>query len=497
MHVPTLLVGAVFFLIGAGGGAAGAYLLTSGEEQRLAREGRRAHAQVLHKSIHANRTEGSVGRPAYRVDYRFVPARGVAVTGARDIDAALWNRIGRGDSLEVVYLPSDPSAHRVETEANNRAVAIVFALVGVTFALLGAWLLRQAFAGSRSTPGTPPPSPAADRLSAAFTRSPAFVFGVAGLLFFLPFAVAGVAWFTSVRAEEALFSARALSIDGLVLDKAVVRTRTSVGNRPSGTSPHYHGRYRYASDTGQEIVGTSSVGSDTWERLKERGPIAVRFVAGQPWLHRLQGEGADWTGPIAFLSLGGFGMRAGALAAIWGWPKWKRNTPRHSRASPARSAAPAAVQAPPARVQQPTRWALFFGGVFFLAGTFASIDAALDLLRERRYAAEGRVAQAHIVDKRVEEAQRSGNTRTQYVIAYRFTTPDGVAVEGAAAVDFDVWEAAKRDDSLRVRYVATAPSINRAEAEDGTTGAILVTLMGFVFAVVGAAIAYVGWWRPR
>ncbi|HEX2827618.1 MAG TPA: DUF3592 domain-containing protein [Burkholderiales bacterium] len=497
MHAPTLIVGAAFLAIGAGGGVAGAYLLNAGEAARLLREGRGAHAEVVHKSIRADRTTGGSLRPAYRVDYRFVPSRTEAVSGTREIDAALWMRAGRGDRVEVTYLPSEPSVHRIETEPNNRAAAIVLTVVGAAFVLLGGWLSRQAFAGGRRTPDKPRRSAIADRLSAAFARSAAFTFGVAGVLFFLPFLVAGIAWSWAQRAEDRVFSAQALPVEATLLDKAVVRKQTSVGNRPSGTYTYYRVTYRYISGDGREIVGTSNVAGDAWDRLKERGPIGVRYVPDRPWLHRLGSEGGEWTGPIALLALGGIGMLASAFAGIRGWPRWRRNATRRTRASAARTANPPMVQPAAARTPEPSRWALFFGGVFFVAGGAALIDGTLDVLHERRYAAEGREAQARIVDKRVQEAQRSGNTRTRYLVLYRFTTPDGRSVDGEAAVGMEAWEGAKRGNTIDVRYLAGEPQTNRAATEGAITGSVLVMAMGVLFALVGAAIAYLGWWKPE
>ena len=96
MHRPTLLVGAVFFLIGAACGGTGAYLLHPAESRRFETEGRLVRAEVLHKTIHADRTAGSAVRPGYRIDYRFTPAQADVVTASAEIDLALWKRLEIG-----------------------------------------------------------------------------------------------------------------------------------------------------------------------------------------------------------------------------------------------------------------------------------------------------------------------------------------------------------------------------------------------------------------
>jgi hypothetical protein len=319
----ALLTGAVLILIGAICSVAAIYVLRAGDERRLENEGRPARAEVMHKAIHADRTARSAVRPDYRIDYRFTPGQADPVRASADIDAQLWKRLGRGDAVEVVYLPSDPSVHRVEGQGTERGVVIALALVGLVFAALGLWSILHSFHRPQSpAPSHPSRSGFGDRLAAWIARSPAFVLGIAGILFFLPFATTGVVWFGKQRAEEALFAARSQSVAGTVLDKVVVHTRRSIASRPSRVAKHYQVNYRFESDAGEEVIGTSRIDADAWERLKERGPIAVRYVAGSPWLHRLSGEGGGWGGPLVFLAIGGLGMLAGAGAALWGWPRW-------------------------------------------------------------------------------------------------------------------------------------------------------------------------------
>lgn len=318
MHAPTLLAGAVFLAIGLACGATGANLLNAAEDERLLTEGQRTHAQVLHKSIRADRTRDVKLRPAYRVGYRYTPTRGAPVSGERELDAAVWTRVARDAGVEVVYLPSDPPVHRVEHERHDRAGATVLAIVGSFFALLGAWLARQAFTAPR-------PSRIADRLTAAFARSAAFTLGTGGVLFFLPFAVAGTAWLSAQHAEEHLFETRSVQTAGVVLDKTVVRKRSSIGTRPGAESIHYTVTYRYAGVAGDEIVGTSEISADTWYGMKERGPITLRVVTGEPWLHRLDGEAGGGPAPILLLALGSAGVIASAAALARGRQRWRRN----------------------------------------------------------------------------------------------------------------------------------------------------------------------------
>ncbi len=497
MHLPTLVVGAIFLLLGAGFGGLGLYLLGAGEERRLEADGRTLRGEVLHKAIHASRVDGGMVRPAYRIDYRFVPPAAGAVTASDAIDPELWKRLGPGDAVEVVYLPAEPQVHRVEGVQRDRTVALVFLLIGLIFAPLGAWLVRGAFARTAEppAPGAEAPPGFGGRLSAWLARSPAFAFGVGAIVFFLPFAGAGVAWLVTKSTEESSFTANARTVQGMVLDKAVVEKRTAVANRPSRPSTHYQVAYRFPADSGEEVIGTSEVASEAWERLKERGPIGVRYVAGRPWLHRLENEGADWTGPVVFASIGGGGMLAGTIAAFLGWPAWSSGRAPRRR----REAQVGAASVPPrtSAARAPSRWALAFGGIFFFAGSAAFIEGLGDLLQERRYAAEGLLAEARITGKAIRAAERSGRKHTEYVATYRFTSADGRSAEGEAILEVTAWEAAGAGNRIGVRYLSDAPQTNRAATEGGFLGFILVMAIALVFVAAGAGIAYAGWWLPR
>lgn len=489
MHLPTLIVGAIFLLIGTGLGGTGLYLLGAGESKRLEAGGRMLRGTVLHKAIHASRVDGGTVRPAHRIDYRFAPPGAGAVTASGDIDPALWKRLGPGDAIEVLYLPGDPRVHRVEGVQRDRTVALVFLLIGSVFAPLGAWLARGAFARTAAPPGF------GGRLASWLARSPAFALGVGAMVFFLPFAAAGVAWFGTKSAEESLFAASSRTVQGMVLEKAVVEKRIAAANRPSRPSTHYQVAYRFPAESGEEVIGTSEVAPAAWERLKERGPIGVRYVAGSPWLHRLENEGADWTGPVVFASIGGGGMLAGAIAAFLGWPAWSGGKAWRRRRDAQVSAPTMPPRASAARV--PSRWALAFGGIFFFAGAAAFIEGLGDLLQERRYAAEGLLAEARITGKAIRAAERSGRKHTAYVATYRFTSADGRAAEGEAILEVGAWEAAAAGDRMSVRYLSGAPQTNRAAAEGGIAGFMLVMAIGLVFVAAGAGIAYAGWWLPR
>ena len=439
------------------------------EERQLAAVGAVARAELLRKEVHASRVRGSIVRPEYVVHYRFEK-----VSGSASIDESLWRRLSPGDQLEARYLPADPSVHRVETQQRDLVLPVVFGLIGALFAPLGFALARRE-------------APRLDRAIAWVSGSPAHALGIIGLVFFLPFFVAGVYWLDSVRSEKSLFERQARQAEGMVLSKAIVKKRSSrTSSSRSTESTHYHVTYRFKADSGEEMVGTSALDAGQWEQLKERAPVAVAYVASAPWLHRVRGWKPSWWPPILFLAVGGVGALGCGWLAWWG---------RGRRSAAPKRKAPPPVRAPrpesPASPAKPSRswwWGLGFGAVFFFAGCGATVEGIFALLEERRYASQGKDAEARIVEKRIEEAQRGGRSRTEYVALYRFDKS-----EGRALLEVGAWEAARVGDRIAIRYVAGDPARNRPAGDGGWAYGIIISIVGPLFALIGAFFAWGSW----
>jgi len=488
---PTLIVGGLFFLLGAIFCCVAAWLFFGDriEAARLA-GGEKARAEVLRKLIVADRTQGSFVRPKHRIEYRFVPARGEPVEAAADLEPQLWQRLGRGDAVEVSYLASDPADHRIEGTQRDWVITLVFALIGGFFAPVGFWLARNGL--------TAPDVPRKPQRGLArwINANPPLALGAIGMLFFLPFLAGGVAWLAQASGEADQFASRAQAVEGLVISKAVVRkssgTSSSGGSR--GSSTHYHATYRYRAD-GVEVVGTSSFDSDDWDRLKEQGPIAVTYVAGTPWVHELGGAASGrWIGPAIFLGIGGIGMLGSGYAALRGWRRRDAPVAPQPKARP--KPRPAAPIQPPAarRPDRVARWiAAAAGAAFFFGGSSFAVSGLLDLLEERRFDADGRIAEARIVDKGIKEAQRSERRSTAYTVTYRFTTGDGRGIAGEAVLKPDAWEKAKAGDILRVQYLPARPQASRLQGESLMVDAIVGLLVGPLFALIGAALLLGVW----
>lgn len=482
----TLIVGAIFFLLGAALGGVGLWQLY--EAQREFGPAEQARGEVLRKAIHADRTQGSIVKPRYRVEYRFQPPGGEPVSASADLAPGLWERLEPGAPIEVRYLAADPAVRRVEGELRDPTVWIIFALIGGLFAPLGAWLVKNGLPRERiEGEASAIPAP----LAAWMRRSPALVLGAMGVLFFGCFFMGGVFWFGTVRSTQELFEVRGQPVQGMVLSKAIVTKRSGgAGSSRSGESTHHQVVYRFQAD-GTDVVGTSEVGAGQWQELKERGPIALVYAGGTPWIHRIEGDSAGWIAPLAFLLVGGLGMLGSGAAAFW----FGRRAPR--RAAARRAAPPAAPAAPPlqARKVAGRGWMIGagVGALFVIGGCGAFFTGASDFLLERRYAAEGRLADAELVDKGIAQAERGGRRSTQYAAGYRFRTPDGQAAQGRTVLTVSAWEAAKPGDRLRVRYLASDPRTSRGADEGGYAIPIVLMVIGPLFASIGAFVAWGAW----
>jgi hypothetical protein len=480
-HWPTIIVGGIFFLVGALMGGISLWHLYDASR---ALEGERARGEVLRKAIQANRTEGSMVRPRYRIDYRYTPAHGESVSASSNVAPELFARLEPGAPVEVVYLPSDPSTHRVEGEARDLVVPIVLVLMGAFFAPVGAWLARNGWR-------TPPDEGRRKGMIAAwFAGSPVRAIGVFGLVFFGSFFIGGWFWLDTVRTTEELLELRGQAVEGTVLSKSIVRKRSGGGQSGrSSESTHYHVVYRFVAD-GTEVVGTSSLDASDWDRLEERGPIALVYAGGSPWVHRVGGDSAGWIVPILFLAVGGLGA-LGSGAAIW----LRRPGSRRPAAEAAKPSPPPPAKAKPARPRGKHGWLLGagIGAIFLFAGCAVFIEGVADLLTERRYASRARLADARILDKSMARAERGGRRSTEYFARYRFEAADGREAEGLAALEPAAWEAAKAGDRIRVRYLADEPRINRPAGEGGFLVPIIFILIGLVFAPLGALMAWGSW----
>ncbi len=121
--------------------------------------------------------------------------------------------------------------------------------------------------------------------------------GVVMLLFALGFA-----------AKEGDFSRNGVTTTGIVLTKHIVPA-------DSDSSTEYRVSYRFTTGDGKVVEGSESVDVGAWEKLVERGPIEIRYVAGNPGSNRLA-SGDNVAGAAIFALIGAVFGGIGALLFI-------------------------------------------------------------------------------------------------------------------------------------------------------------------------------------
>jgi Protein of unknown function (DUF3592) len=495
-------VGAVFAAIGLLFAAIGAWMhfAETGEQRRLDAAGRFTDAVVVRRFIRADATGGRA-EPSFRLQVRFTPEVGDEVTASAAVDMASYDRALPGSPIGVTYLPDAPSVHRVDGEVRDRVAAVVFAAIGIVFAIVGGGMIFAML--RRPRPEGAPPGLLA-QVGALVMRAPLMLFGAVWLLVGVALLFAGLAAARSERATEALFARDALPAEGIVAAKSIVTESSGSGSSRRRTTK-YRVTLRFTAASGDEVVGIADVGSSTWDSLVEQGPVAVTYVASRPWLYRVAGEGTGWSASIGTYILFGFGAVATALGggvlayALRHAPKWpRRATVRRRVARRRRAKGEAATAVPQVRRRSlapklasaaervprrsPVQWV---AAIFFAAGVAAAGAGISTLVTEWRYAVAGEVAEGVITAKSIEEARRSERSSTRHMVSYRFTTARGQVTEGRHRLSWEAWESGKEGDRILVRYRQDAPHTNRAATADETVEGFVTLALGIAFGGLG------------
>lgn len=131
---------------------------------------------------------------------------------------------------------------------------------------------------------------------------------------------------------------------------------------------------------------------------------------------------------------------------------------------------------------------LLFGAIFLCAGSILLYGGISTATRERAYQEKGEVVEAVVLSKSIRRASREGNTSTRYEVTYRFTTADGAAANGVAAVTVEEWESLEQGSPFKITYLPGAPGSSRAEGAGGMTDALLMIGLGSLAALFGGVV---------
>jgi len=120
-----------------------------------------------------------------------------------------------------------------------------------------------------------------------------WVFLVSGVLF-----LAGSAYYTITGlAHDRSLEQEGRIVDGTVLEKTVRSTIERQAGRRSHEGGTVETSYLVAfrfSALGENISDTVEVDKEVWDRLQEQGPIRVTYLPGEPEIHRVEGQDAEF-----------------------------------------------------------------------------------------------------------------------------------------------------------------------------------------------------------
>lgn len=109
---------------------------------------------------------------------------------------------------------------------------------------------------------------------------------------------------------------------------------------------------------------------------------------------------------------------------------------------------------------------LWVGGIFLIVGVLLTVTGIQSASTETAYRKEGLTADAKVLDKLLERAKRGENSRTRYLVSYRFRSEQGKEMDGVTEVPVEEWEALEAGSSIRVLYLPDSPGTNRVEGEN-------------------------------
>lgn len=133
-----------------------------------------------------------------------------------------------------------------------------------------------------------------------------------------------------------------------------------------------------------------------------------------------------------------------------------------------------------------------FPFVFGLALLVFGLPILLTGLRvgagERALKRDGVVSRGTVIERslnRETSPKKGSESRTVYMLRYRFPAGSGTSVEGEQALSEATWKRLQRDGPVAIRYLPADPFVNRVDAEPRGGGERLT--------IAGAAMTVAGW----
>jgi uncharacterized protein DUF3592 len=151
----------------------------------------------------------------------------------------------------------------------------------------------------------------------------------------------------------------------------------------------------------------------------------------------------------------------------------------------------------PSHASGPSLWAIARGSVLLWVGTLFSIVGLVFLtfgvrtsLEEHAYKTRGLDVQALVLERTLVRADHQDNPHTRYLVAYRFTSANGEVIDGTADVPVEEWERLEAGQPFAVTYLPGDPDSSRPPGSDEWIAALLFSLFGGLFALLGCVLAF-------
>ena len=135
-------------------------------------------------------------------------------------------------------------------------------------------------------------------------RTPLLWIGAIVLLPGLVFGAIGV----GVAVSDVRFAAGGATAQGIVLSKDIKHATGS-----AGTS--YSIRYQFTASNDRTYEGSSLIDVDSWDRLVERGPVTVQYLASDPSSSRLPSAGSLLF-EVVFIVIGAVALLIGGYLVV-------------------------------------------------------------------------------------------------------------------------------------------------------------------------------------
>ena len=133
---------------------------------------------------------------------------------------------------------------------------------------------------------------------------------------------------------------------------------------------------------------------------------------------------------------------------------------------------------------------LWVGVIFFTVGIVFTVIGIQTACMERDYQTTGLTVDAMVLGKSIERAKRGENSRTRYVVSYRFLSEQGKKIESVTEVPVDEWEGLEAGNRLQVTYLPDAPETNRVDGDNEWIAALVFMGIGGIFTLLGGSLAF-------